>query len=78
MKASELNGTHLGRRITVTENRNSATGKLRDIEHKSDIINDTTFSGESFESLGATWVVLHLFGNHTMTVNPGAEVTIHE
>lgn len=76
MKAQELNGTHLGRLITVTENGNSATGKLSKIEHQGNIINDQSFGGDSFESLGATWVHLEFFANVNVTTTTAAEVTL--
>lgn len=76
MKAQELNGAHLGRRISVTEGGNSATGKLSKIEHQGHIISDASFGGDSFESLGATWVHLEFFASVTVTTTTAAEVTL--
>lgn len=76
MKASELNGGHLGHRVSISENGNSATGVLGEILHRSNVIVDERF-GQSFESIGRRWVDVELLGGFNARVTPNAEVTIH-
>jgi len=78
MKARELNGTHLGQRITFTENGVSATGVLARVDHTSQIINDCPATLVEQEVLGRLWVHLEFLGAIQANVTPGAKITIHE
>jgi hypothetical protein len=77
MKAQELNGTHLGQRMTVTSNGNSVTGVLGRVDHNGDILTETNFAELPREVLGRKWVHLVFLGITTTTCNPEAEVTVH-
>ena len=78
MKAQELNGTHLGTRITFTENGVSATAQLSRVEHVGQIITDRPAMLVEQEVLGRVWVHLEFLGSMQANVTPNAEVTIHE
>jgi len=75
MKASELNGTHLGRYLTVHENGNSITGELARVDHQAVVITEAQVGGTSQERLGRQWVDLEFLGGYRATVTPRAEVT---
>jgi hypothetical protein len=78
MKASDLNGTHLGRHVTVTEGFNSVNGKLARIEHLSEVVTDQPFMGLPTETINRTFVHLEFLGHFTANVTPNAEATIND
>lgn len=75
MRALDLNGSHLGAKVRVQENGNTAEGVLSKVSHASSTIVDQSLGGEEFYSIGRQWVELEFLGsNFSITVTPDAEV----
>lgn len=77
MKAADLNGTHLGRTITVTTPEGEVTGMLAGVEHAADLIDDSNIMDVTPRyALGQPRVVITIAGWGGRTFSPRAEVTV--
>lgn len=77
MKASELNGTHLGERMTVTIGEASVTDTLVGVEHRRESVLDLQISEESSFTLGAKHTELTFRAAGTVRTKGDAQVEIH-
>lgn len=78
MKASELNGHHLGQRVTISEGGRSITGELSRVDHQGRVLIDNPIMAPEMEMLGRLWVTLEFLGGFTANVTQHAVVAIHE
>jgi hypothetical protein len=81
MKAQELNGTHLGKRLTVNIGHASITDVLSGVSVTADLIQDGPIFGTNSNRpqyvLGRTHVTLAFLTTGTTQSDPDTEVTIH-
>ena len=78
MIASELNGAHLGRKITVNDNNLiAASGTLQAVSHEAELLEDRPmFSPSTIYTVGRAVVVITLVPNSIIRVRPAAEVEL--
>jgi hypothetical protein len=76
MKAADLNGTHIGRLVIVTDGGNSITGELSRVNHQGTVITVNPWMEPPREVLGRLWVTLEFLGGFTANVTPAAEVQL--
>ncbi|GAA5229247.1 hypothetical protein [Arthrobacter cryoconiti] len=77
MKATELNGNHIGKTITVKTKNTEATGVLQGFAHDTDTINDSSFGRESW-ALGKTSTTITLLPDQRIIAEMADEVEVHE
>lgn len=76
MKAAELNGTHIGKRVSVEGRTTDAAGTLGEVTHKADVIVDQVVFGRTDYSVGMQQVVLKFLNGSTLITEPGADVAL--
>lgn len=76
LTAGLLHGGHLGRRVRITDGRNSATGMVHGIHHQGHLILESTLFGKDTYAMGRLSVKLDLAGDHHLRVSPGATVEL--
>lgn len=82
MKATELNGTHLGRTMTVKIGRASVTDVLTGVRHSADLISMglplMSANGREETAVGRKHITLELQAAGDVRADIDSEVTIHE
>lgn len=74
MKASELNGTHLGQPISISLAEASLTDILAEISHSADLIDDRKFDGKENWVQGRRHTHLRFMRLGSITVDPDAVI----
>ena len=81
MKASELNGTHLGQHVTIKVGTASITDTIRGYSASADLIADGPFfarvSTRPTYVLGRQTLTIEFLTAGTIQVDPDTAVTIH-
>lgn len=77
MKAEELNGTHIGHKMTVNSKDIATAGTLRSVEHEGGLIADRPmFTPYENYAVGRRTVLLTFLPDSIIRVEPAAEVEL--
>lgn len=81
MKAEELNGTHLGKLVMVTDVKTdrAVAGTLSGVSHETSLIADGSFAtAEPTQHIGRRWVILEFIGETRSKMPMDATVVVED